>query len=98
MKKFEWRFPRSDALPCESVSRYNPERYADEHEWVSDDELDLPEGLSQRFGPGLLRSLSALTHCGFYRVDRLCICVPSCCLGSRIWWGRVKELDVCDAT
>ena len=54
VKKFEWRFPRSDALPCESVNRCNPERYADEHEWVSDDELDLdlPEGLIQRFCPG----------------------------------------------
>jgi hypothetical protein len=41
VKKFEWRFPRSDKLPGESVNRYNPERHANEDSWVSDDELDL---------------------------------------------------------
>jgi hypothetical protein len=54
VKKFEWRFPRSTKLPCESVSRYNPERHEDEAAWVSDDELDLglAEDLEDRFGPG----------------------------------------------
>ena len=56
MKKFEWRFPRSENLPCESVIRYNPERYADEAAWVSDDELDLglAEDLGHRHGTGSL--------------------------------------------
>ena len=56
VKKFEWRFPRSEKLPCESVIRYNPERYADEAAWVSDDELDLglAEDLGHRYGTGSL--------------------------------------------
>ena len=54
MKKFEWRFPRSEQLPCESVNRYNPERDADEDAWVSDDELHLglADDLVERYGSG----------------------------------------------
>lgn len=54
VKKFEWRFPRSSKLPCESVNRYNPERFEDEDAWVSDDELDLglADDLAQRYGAG----------------------------------------------
>jgi hypothetical protein len=54
VKKFEWRFPRSTKLPCESVNRYNPERYEDAAAWVSDGELDLglADDLGDRFGPG----------------------------------------------
>lgn len=54
VKKFEWRFPRSAKLPCESVNLYKPERYEDEAAWVSDDELDLglADDLGDRFGPG----------------------------------------------
>ena len=54
VKKFEWRFPRSEKLPCESVNRYNPERYADEDAWVSDDQLDLglADDLAEHYGSG----------------------------------------------
>jgi hypothetical protein len=54
VKKFEWRFPRSIKLPCESVTFYSPERYEDEAACVSDDELDLglADDLGDRFGPG----------------------------------------------
>ena len=56
VKKFEWRFPRSEKLPCQSVQRYNPERYADEDAWNSDDELDLglADDLGQHYGAGSL--------------------------------------------
>jgi transposase InsO family protein len=45
LREFEWRFPRSTKLPCESVRCYAVEKYSDEAAWLSDDELDL--GLAQ---------------------------------------------------
>jgi hypothetical protein len=52
LKEFEWRFPRSKKLPCDSVTAYPVEKYADEAAWVSDDELDicLAEDLARRYG------------------------------------------------
>lgn len=52
LKEFEWRFPRSEQLPCESVKYYSVEKYAKEDSWVSDDELDLglAEDLAARYG------------------------------------------------
>jgi hypothetical protein len=52
LKEFEWRFPRSDKLPCNPVADYPVKEYSQEGGWVSDDELDLVLGmeLNQRFG------------------------------------------------
>jgi hypothetical protein len=52
LREFEWRFPRSKELPCDAVSKYALEKYADEREWVSEDELDIGlwEDLNQRYG------------------------------------------------
>jgi hypothetical protein len=52
LKEFEWRFPRSKELPCESVKSYSVEKYSTESGWVSDDELDviLGEELELRYG------------------------------------------------
>jgi hypothetical protein len=52
LREFEWRFPRSIELPCESVKSYPLEKYADEAGWVSEDELDigLAQDLNERYG------------------------------------------------
>jgi hypothetical protein len=52
LKEFEWRFPRSDKLPCNSVADYSVEKYTEDKGWVSDDGLDLELGaaLNERFG------------------------------------------------
>jgi hypothetical protein len=52
LREFEWRFPRSAKLPCDSVSEYPIEKYSDEKAWVSEDELDLglADELDQRYG------------------------------------------------
>jgi hypothetical protein len=52
LRDFEWRFPRSNDLPCNPVSAYPVEKYSDEAAWISDDELDLglAEDLKLRFG------------------------------------------------
>jgi hypothetical protein len=52
LREFEWRFPRSKELECDSVSKYALEKYADERERVSEDELDIGlwEDLNQRYG------------------------------------------------
>jgi hypothetical protein len=54
VKNFEWRFPRSTKLPCASVRCYDPARYENEANWVSDDELDigLAEDLRERYCSG----------------------------------------------
>lgn len=41
LREFEWRFPRSLELPCESVKSYPVDKFADEAAWGSEDELDL---------------------------------------------------------
>ena len=59
MKKFEWSFPRSEALPCESVSAHPTDRHAapdDREDEESDDEVDLvlARELDEKFGlPGV---------------------------------------------
>ena len=59
VKKFEWRFPRSESRPCESVSAYPIEQYSAPEEWAneeSDDEVDLllARELDRKFGfPGV---------------------------------------------
>jgi hypothetical protein len=55
LKEFEWRFPRSDKLPCNPVADYPVELYTQEGGWGSDDELDIELGreLNQRFGSAL---------------------------------------------
>lgn len=52
LKEFEWRFPLSKELPCDSVKNCPVEKYADEAAWESDDEVDLglADDLDQRFG------------------------------------------------
>jgi hypothetical protein len=52
LREFEWRFPRSYKLPCDSVSSYSVEKYSDEAAWVSEDELDLglAQDLNLRYG------------------------------------------------
>jgi hypothetical protein len=52
LREVEWRFPRSMALPCNSLPDYPVEKYSDEFNWVSDDELDLDYAVEwhQRFG------------------------------------------------
>jgi hypothetical protein len=52
LRKHEWRFTRSKTLPCDFVSQYPLEKYADERERVSEDELDIRlwEDLNQRYG------------------------------------------------
>ena len=55
VKKFEWRFPRSESRPCEPVSAYPTDQYAEPEHWdaeESDDEVDsvLARELDQKFG------------------------------------------------
>ena len=55
VKEFEWRFPRSEALPCKLVSAYPTDRYAtpdDREDEESDDEVDLvlARELDEKFG------------------------------------------------
>jgi hypothetical protein len=40
-REFEWRFPRSNMLPCDCVRSYSVEKYSVESNWVSEDELDI---------------------------------------------------------
>jgi hypothetical protein len=40
LRMFEWRFLRNTILPCNSVADYPVEKYSDESDWVSEDELD----------------------------------------------------------
>jgi hypothetical protein len=51
LKEFEWRFPRSDKLPCNPVADYSVEKYTEDKGWVSDDGLDLELGaaLNERY-------------------------------------------------
>ena len=53
VKKFEYRFPRSVALPCESVSAYPAADRIDDEDVESDDEVNVPlaVALEERFGP-----------------------------------------------
>jgi hypothetical protein len=52
IREFEWRFPRSNELPCASVRSYPIEKFANEASWISEDELDLDlaENLRLRYG------------------------------------------------
>jgi hypothetical protein len=52
IREFEWRFPCSQELPCESVKAYPVEKFADEANWISEDELDLDlaQNLQLRYG------------------------------------------------
>jgi hypothetical protein len=51
-REFEWRFPRSEALPCDPVAAYPMETYSDEAAWVFKDEsvFGLTEDFDSRFG------------------------------------------------
>ena len=55
VKKFEWRFPHSASRPCEHVSAYPTNQYAEPEHWdaeESDDEVDavLARELDQKDG------------------------------------------------
>jgi hypothetical protein len=52
VKEFEKRFPRTEALPCNPVRDYDPQKLANLEEGLSDDELDLTAHLAvdEHFG------------------------------------------------